>query len=556
MELGGDLQELTGVDGRNANLGQTGTTVAWSPDGAWIAYTSAVGDEIDPDRPLVHDRALFNADFGLADKQRLHLWIIPATGGRPKQLTSGDYDHHSIAWSPDSKSIVFVSNRTGKDDDNANNDLCAVSVPEGEFRQITNTPGPEYAPAFSPDGAWLAYLARTRATANKDSNPEDSHLYKIPVSGGQSENLSQSLDRRVDRFAWDPNGRGLFFTAQNEGGTEIHYVAHDGGAIRKVVGEAMTAQAIDVMSDGRLTYLRTTEADPGEVWMVAPDGSDSRKLTSFNEAFLAAVRPSKSESLWFESFDGKKIQAFLLKPRDFDPNERYPMVVAVHGGPHAQQGHRFRLYEQLFAANDYVVLMVNYRGSSGYGQAFADADYRDLLGGDYKDVMAGVDHALEAFSFIDPSRMGVTGVSYGGYMTNWVITQTNRFKSAIPVSSISNNVSLYGNSSIQLWLESELGAKYWEDWDIYWQTSPITEVYNVKTPTLFIHGEQDHICPLGQAEEMFLSLQKLGVPSVLAAYPDEGHGFPRRPDRRRDALQRAVDWMDFYLKGAAVSTTE
>jgi dipeptidyl aminopeptidase/acylaminoacyl peptidase len=288
--------------------------------------------------------------------------------------------------------------------------------------------------------------------------------------------------------------------------------------------------------------------------MAGTDGSAPHPLTAFNKPVLDEVWLSETESFWFKSFDGMPVQAFFLKPFGFDPVRKYPMVLIPRGGPHGLNGHNFRFTFQMYPANGYVALMVNYRGSTSYGQRFADADFRDLLGGDFKDLMAGLDYALDNYPYIDGDRLGVTGGSYGGYLTNWIITQTNRFKAAIPMASISNMVSYYGTASNQLWTEHELGAKFWEDWAIYRRTSPLTHVANVQTPTYFIQGQEDHTCPVEQAEEMFMGLRKRGIPTILVVYPGEGHSRTgMRPDSIRDYYRRTFLWMDYYVKGEGAS---
>lgn len=554
---GSRLKRLTRIRLSNHEVGSTGNPLAWSPDGKELAYVAAVDalTPFDNDLVRVYRRALFRSDFGISDGLRRHVFLISADGGQPRQITEGPYDVHSIAWSPDGKSIACVSNQTGRDDDNHNNDLCVISVGDGKFTQLTRTPGAEYSPVYSLDGKWIAYLGRRRPHAIKDSNPEDTHLWVMRAGGGLPRNISLPLDNRVNDFEWSPDSKRLYFTLQRHGMVELYRASLRSGTIETVRTGRLTIGAITCTPDGeQIIYHRSTEADPGDLWIAGWEGSNPRPLTSFNKPLLDEVWFAKAEAFWFESFDGQTVQGFLLKPYVFRPSQKYPMILIPRGGPHGQNGHKFRFTFQMYPANGYVALLINYRGSTGYGQRFADADYQDLLGGDYRDLMAGVDFVLTEYSFVERDRLGVTGGSYGGYLTNWIITQTDRFKAAIPMASISNMVSYYGTASNQLWTENELAAKFWENWELYRRTSPLTYVRNVRTPTFFIQGEQDHTCPVEQAEEMFLALKKLRVPSVLVVYPNEGHSrVNMRPKAIQDYYHRTFLWMDYYVQGKGSS---
>jgi acylaminoacyl-peptidase len=270
---------------------------------------------------------------------------------------------------------------------------------------------------------------------------------------------------------------------------------------------------------------------------------------SFNKKFSEEVDIVKPEAFTCKSFDGWQIEGWIMKPQGFKEARKYPMILNVHGGPHSQYGYNVSALFQYFAANGYAVMYTNPRGSTGYGQKFSDGCVGDLGGGDYKDVMACVDYVLEKYTFIDSQKLGVTGGSYGGYLTNWITTHTNRFKAAVPVASISNLISDWGADANPDWFESDGGFMPLENYEKAWDMSPLKYVADCKTPTLFIHGAWDFCVNLGQAEEMYTALKKLGVDAVLAIYPNEGHGLTQ-PEHVVDYHQRALAWFDKYLKAS------
>jgi dipeptidyl aminopeptidase/acylaminoacyl peptidase len=293
-----------------------------------------------------------------------------------------------------------------------------------------------------------------------------------------------------------------------------------------------------------------TEA--GEVWfgnIVNYHGSSRlvARLTEHNSSLLRGANLSDPLAFYVRSFDNAEIQGWLMKPVGWEAGKKYPLILSVHGGPHGSYGYGFNAAFQAYAARGYAVLFINPRGSSGYGQRFSDGTLREWGGGDYKDLMAGVDEALRRYSWIDADKMGVTGGSYGGFMTNWIITQTPRFRAAVASASVSNLISFYSTSLYQDLIHAEFGGFPWDDYDLLWRWSPLRYVKNVQTPTLFIHGELDNDVHITQAEEMYTALRQRGVPAVLVRYPREGHGL-REPKHRLDALERTLAWFDKYLK--------
>jgi dipeptidyl aminopeptidase/acylaminoacyl peptidase len=291
----------------------------------------------------------------------------------------------------------------------------------------------------------------------------------------------------------------------------------------------------------------TDMLQPGELFFTLGLGGPTRRVSAHNDILMRDTTLVEPEEIRFKSFDGATIQGWLMKPVGFRENQRYPLILSIHGGPHGMYGYSFNPTFQAYAARGYAVLYLNPRGSSGYGQRFSDGTLREWGGGDYRDLMLGVDEALRTHAWIDADRLGVTGGSYGGFMTNWIITQTPRFRAAVAVASVSNLVSFYATSLYQDLIHAEFGGFPWDDYDLLWRWSPLRYVKQAQTPTLFIHGEQDNDVHITQAEEMYMALRRRGVETVMVRYPREGHGL-READHRVDALERTLAWFDKYLK--------
>jgi len=537
----------------------------WSPDGSEIAYISANVDPVYPDKsgpdeaeddaaaepewaPVVSDRLLFKSRTALSSDLRSHIFVIPVRGGEPRQLTDGDFDEHSIDWSPDGREIVFVSDRSADPDDIHGNDLWTVNVADGVVRRLTETAGPEFSPRYSPDGRWIAFLGADRPINTRDSPMETDHLKLIPARGGPVRNLTLPLDRRLVDFAWSGDSDHLFFTVHDQGSIALYRVDVEDGSIHPVVtGEMRIAGFAVSPTRDRIVYRDETAARGLELHVVNFDGSWHRQVTRAQDPFMENVPVAVSDTFWFRSFDGTPVQGWLTKPVPFDPDLRYPTLLEIHGGPHSDRGYTAYVWPtQPMANRGYAVVQINPRGSVGYGQEFADGTLRDWGGGDYEDLMAGMDAVIARNAWVDPDRLGVMGYSYGGYMTNWVITHTDRFEAALAGGSLSNLISFYGTSIYQLLVETEFPGEVWENYDLLWDRSPLKYVANVTTPTLFVHGATDHDVPIGQAEEMYVALRKLGVESQLVRYPDVGHSLSG--SSFFDLVDRTAAWFDGYLQ--------
>lgn len=532
-------------------LGRSPKNWAWSPDGSMIAYVAAEAPAPPvSDGPKVFSRIMYKTRTGFSDDRKTHVYVIEAAGGTPRCLTCGGYDEHSIAWAPDSKRIAFVSDRSSDPDNTYMNDIFTVDVATAKSTRITRTSSAEFSPRFSPDGRWISYEGWIRLHNTKDSPAEDQHLFIVGAHGGAPRQLARRLDRRITETAWDPGSRYVYFSAADRGANVIYRVSLADDAVDTLIAGRFQARSFSLDATGtRMAFIRTDDTHPAEVFVAAADGRDGHAVTHHNDALLSRLAVQSAEEFWFDSFDGARVQGWIMKPVGARPGRRYPVILDIHGGPHGAFGMSWMNLHQIEAGAGYGVVFINPRGSVGYGQGFSDGSVLNWGGGDYRDLMAGVDAAIAANSWMDTTRLGVTGGSYGGFMTNWVITQSRRFKAAVAVASLSNLVSFYGTSLYTDLVEAEFNMMPWDNYSLLWQWSPLAHIAGATTPTLFIHGEADNDVPITQAEEMYTALRKLGIEATLVRYPGEGHGF-RRPRFILDSDARLLHWFDIHLRHA------
>ena len=547
-----------------------GESFAWSPDSKMIAYVSASeeSDSLDSssknDDPRVVERIQYKSRTSFSDRLRTHIWLTDVDQPQPRQLTSGPFYDHALSFSPGGDEIAFISNHEPDPDANNNSDIFATNL-QGQVRQITQTAGCEYEPTWSPDGKRIAYVATKRDVTTIDSVAEDTHLWVASASGDTRTELTADLDRRARTPRWSADSRTVFFLAGDHGRTLVYRIAVDGGKAHPLFDNQIAPRERDdnFASPNRLFQITgfnlasgnnplivvalTTSLRPAEVWAGDYASEVWRPLTAHNNSLVQGSALNEPDEIAFKSIDGTTIQGWLMKPLGWREDRKYPMILSIHGGPHGMYGYAFNPTLQVYAARGYAVLYLNPRGSSGYGQKFSDGTINEWGGGDYQDLMAGVDEALRRYSWIDANRLGVTGGSYGGFMTNWIITQTPRFRAAVSAASVSNLVSFYSTSLYQDLVHAEFGGFPWDNYDLLWQWSPLRYVRQVSTPTLFIHGEQDNDVHITQAEEMYMALRRRGVETVLVRYPREGHGL-LEPRHRVDALERTLAWFDRFLK--------
>ncbi len=523
---------------------------AWSPDSSSIAFVGADAPLPPADSDVREfSRLIYKTRTGLTDGRKTHIWIVAASGGVPKILTPGLTDEHSLAWSPDGRRIAFISNHSTDPDSNYNNHVFVAEVPSGVTTQLTRTAGTEFRPVFSPDGNWLAYLGWSREHNTRDSPAEDMQLWIVPVTGGAPRKLSASLDRRITAIVWNSGGRAIYCLAGDRGTVEIYRISVDRGTVENVSSGNISVRGFSLDAKGaRMAWVQTEPTKPPEVYIGGADGRSGRVLTHDNDAFLRTAAAQNAEPFWFDSFDGVRVQGWVMKPVATQNNQKYPTVLYVHGGPHGMYGFAYSERFQLLAAQGYGIVFINPRGSSGYGQSFSDGSVLNWGGGDYKDLMAGLDYALAHNSWIDRDKLGVIGSSYGGFMANWIVTQTHRFKAAVSIAGVSDLISFYGTSLYPDLIEAEFNGMPWNNWELLWQWSPLSHVKDAATPLLLLHGEVDNDVPITQAEEMYMALKKMGVATTLVRYPHEGHGL-RQPRHVMDMDQRISDWLAKYLRG-------
>ena len=459
-------------------------------------------------------------------------------------MTFGDYDDSDPAWAPDSQRIVFVSNRTGDPDRNRNTDLWIVDTAEEEPepRQLTSHATADASPSWSPDGKLIAYTS-----TNPDSKLP---IYAIPqltivdVATGEA-SVVEAL-RETQPFALDftPDSKSLIAVMETRGEQNLVKVDVATGAVQSLVDGSDIVDEFDLSPDGNVYALVSRPHLPGEIFALTDVGLE--QLSFANRETLADLELATIEKHAYKSKDGTAMETFVVFPPGYNKKKAYPGVLHIHGGPQSQWDYRFDFESQLLAAQGYVVVMPNPRGSTGYGQAFAEAIYQDWGGIDYVDVIAAMDFAIEQ-GWVDEDRMGVYGWSYGGMMTNHIITKTDRFKAAITGASATLYMANYGHDEYQRWWEEELGLPWLEEnrekWD---RLSPFFKLENVKTPTLIVGGEDDWNVPILNSEQLFIALKRQGVDTKLVVYPEEGHNLSV-PSYEKDLYERYFEWFKRYV---------
>ncbi|MFZ1974215.1 MAG: S9 family peptidase [Candidatus Acidiferrales bacterium] len=519
-----------------------------SPEELEAARDKAKGAKAKPKpRPWVIDRLHFKEDeSGYLDRRRTHLYVFNIADHTQTQLTSGDYDDSDPAWSPDGSTLAFASNRTAEPDLNYNADIWAVSASNTDrgksLVHITTGPGSEAAPAWSPDGKWIAFTTQVDAKLFQYATI---HIGVSPATGGDTKVLTLALDRNstVPRFSAD--GKWIYFIADDDGTQNLLRVPATGGEIQRPIGGRKMLESYSVGQDGAVAAAIGELTDPAELYYLPP-GGELRKLTTTNDALMAELRLPDVEYVHFKSKDGTTVAGYMYKPPDYQPGARYPTILKPHGGPVWAYYAEFNFDPQLFAANGYVVLTPNPRGSSGYGQDYCKAIFADWGNKDFADDMAMVDYAV-AQGIADPDKLGVGGWSYGGISTNFIISQTTRFKAAISGAGEFLYVTNWGHDLYSRDWEYELGLP-WENRALWEKLSPFSRVTKITTPTLIMGGDADSNVPVINGEQMYQSLRRLGVPTLLVVYPGQFHEFTR-PSFIKDRYGRYLDWYGHYVKG-------
>ena len=553
---GGEAERITDLKGGV-------TEFAWSPDGRRVVLAA---DDPDPDeveaekgdedgeaatqKPIVIDRYAFKEDEEeYLRGQRSHLYLLDVAARKVEPLTSGTYDELFPAWSPDGKRIAFVTKRGPDPDRNDNWDVYVMDAKPGAVaRQVTTFDGgdgdPNFeagTPVWSPDGLTIAYL---QGGPQKLIYYAGFHVALIPAAGGTARLVMPDVDRNMMSPRFSANGAALCFLMEDDGSVHLSRVPVAGGKPERLLAGRRVVSDYALGPGDKIAVLSSTPSEPAEVF--ALERGTLRPLSRQNDALMASLRLGATEEISFKSKDGTEIHGFVVKPPDFQDGRKAPAILRIHGGPVSQFQNEFMTDWQVFAARGYAVVAANPRGSSGRGEAFARAIYADWGNKDAQDVLAAVDYAV-AQGIADPARLGVGGWSYGGFLTNYVIVQDQRFKAATSGAGMSNILAGYGTDQYIREYENELGEP-WRNTDLWIHlSSPFLHADRIVTPTLFLCGERDFNVPLLNSEQMYQALRSLGRDTQLVIYPGEYHGIST-PSYIRDRLQRYLDWYGKYLK--------
>jgi dipeptidyl aminopeptidase/acylaminoacyl peptidase len=567
---GGDPRQFT-------TLSTEATQPVWSPDGRWIAFVSEVFPEFS-DRPFQESDALNRKKLdemehgpvkaklftkllyrhwdAWVDGKRKHIFVQPVAGGDPRDLTPGDRDAVptsttfsigiDFAFSPDSKEIAYTATPVPVHEEawSTNHDIYAVPVGGGTLRQLTNNPAADCTPRYSPDGRYLAY----RAQSTPGYEADRWQLLLRDRTNGTTRSLTANFDGHVGAFAWAADSKRLFFESEEKGNVPVFSVTTAGNDVKKII-ESGTIRNIAPSPDGaKLYFTLTTAVRPAELFQAGSDGKGLTPVTTMNDDLFAGIDIPKPESVWFEGDGGAKIQAWIFKPPRFESAKKYPLVYMVHGGPQNAwlNAWSYRWNYALWAAQGYVIMAPNPRGSTGFGQKFVEEISRDWGGKVFVDLMKGLDYASQ-LSYVDSTQKAAAGASFGGYMMNWFQAMAgSRFRTIVTHDGVFNFESMYGTTE-EVWFDEwDHGGPPWDNPADFRKFSPNVYAKNFRTPNLIIHSELDFRVPLSEGMQLFTALQRQGVPSKFLYFPDEGH-LILKPGNSELWHKTVFGWLAQYL---------
>ena len=562
----------TGQVARLTQLERSPGGIAWSPDGNQIAFTMLVPEARSvlaamparpagaewADPPIVETRVRHEADgSGVIEPGFRHIFVIPADGGSPRQITEGDFQHGAPVWNIDGQAILFSANRRlGWEWELSQNDIFRVSLEDGVTRALTSREGPDGGQVISPDGANIAYTGfedRVRTYQTSD-------LHFMGADGSDKRTLLEGLDRSVTGLSWANDGSGVYFSYDDEGITKVGFTTLTGDwrVVAEHLGGTSASRAYgggnySVANDGTVAFTYTRSNDPSEVALMTSDGQQVT-ITDLNGDLKGRTQLAKAEMFWTESsHDGRPVQSWVLHPPNFDPNREYPLLLEIHGGPVSNYGDRFAAEFQLYAAAGFVVVYSNPRGSTSYGEEFGDLLYHNYPGNDYDDLISAVDAVIEE-GYIDEQQLYVTGGSAGGIMTAWIVGHTDRFRAAVATKPVVNWISkTLVADNYNGYMYRRYPGTPWENQEVYWDFSPLSVVGNIETPTMVMVGTADLRTPLSEAKQLYHALKLRRIDTALVKIPGAFHNISNRPSQLIAKVINTIAWFDRYKDERPIS---
>ncbi|MEY2556341.1 MAG: hypothetical protein QOF93_1485 [Verrucomicrobiota bacterium] len=592
---------LVGKPHQVTNISTGADGAIWSPDGKNIVFVSAVYPECKDDacnkqrdeelkkskvKAKIFTKLFYRHWNAFTEFKRSHLFVISADSSvaagvspagtpevqpgtaatteersQPRDLTPGDHDvppfhlggQDMYAISPDGQELAYTSNIDEVEATSTNNEIFVVPMSGGTPKKISTSPGADTTPLYSPDGKYLAWRSQARAGFEADKW----RLFVQDRQSGKIRDATEKFERSVGSFAWHPipykGAYGIVFTAENHGNSLLYALPSD-NSLQDLTTHSLHADDVVFASNGQLYFSNMSVSSPAEIWhfdMAPANGLamvaiiPPAPVTHMNDALLSQIDIQPLESFTFKGANDEEVQGFMVKPPGFDPNKKYPLKFLIHGGPQGAWGNSwtYRWNAELFAANGYVVVMINFHGSTGYGQKFTDSISGDWGGKPYVDLMKGLDYVEKTYPFIDKNREAALGASYGGYMANWLLGHTDRFKCIVSHDGTFNTESAYGTTEELWFIEWEFKGPLWKNRELYRKFSPHLFADKFKTPTLVVHGQNDYRLDVSQGFDLFTTLQRLKIPSKMLYFPDEGH-WVLKPQNSRLWYKTVNDWVD------------